>query len=58
MSGPRLRVSFGFDALAARLTARAAEIAAARAATHDRAARHDARRWRRAALVWPGFAKG
>ena len=56
------RVDKAFDALARRLTARAAAIAmaltAASAETQALAARGDESRWRRADLVWPLFAKG
>jgi len=47
-----------FDALAARLMARANAIAEIRAlqAKHDRL--RGAQRWRRAEWLWPGFARG
>jgi len=47
-----------FAALAARLAARAGTLAAAHRAARLLAARGDERRWRRAGLVWPLFAKG
>lgn len=46
-----------FDALAARLAARAGKLAAAHAASRLLAARRDESRWRRASLVWPLFGK-
>jgi len=62
MSGASIRADTAFDALAARLAARAQALAQARvgARTVERllARRGDERRWRRADLVWPGFAKG
>jgi hypothetical protein len=42
-----------FDALAARLAARAAAIAEAQVAR-----RHQAGWWRQARLLWPSFTKG
>ena len=47
-----------FEALAKRLAARAATLAAAHAAARLLRTRGDERRWRRAGLVWPLFAKG
>lgn len=47
-----------FDALAARLMARAAVLARASAETRLLARRHDETRWRRARLLWPLFTKG
>jgi hypothetical protein len=47
-----------FDALAARLAARAATLARAHAAARLLARRGDERRWRRPGLLWPLFAKG
>jgi hypothetical protein len=44
-------------AFAARLAARAARLAKARAQSELLARRHDASRWRRAGLLWPLFAK-
>ncbi|MFC3101541.1 hypothetical protein [Altererythrobacter lauratis] len=43
------------NGFAARLAARAAQIAAAAAESAFRAERGDARRWRRAHLLWPLF---
>jgi hypothetical protein len=48
----------GFGALAARLTARAAEIARAHGESLALARHDDPRRWRRAPLLWPPFTKG
>lgn len=45
----------GFEALAARLTARAAALAEARARSRALEARADESRWRRAGLLWPLF---
>lgn len=47
----------GFDALAARLAARAAKLAQAHVAGRVLASRRDERRWRSAALVWPLFGR-
>ncbi|MFC0203513.1 hypothetical protein [Novosphingobium soli] len=58
MSGRAIQVRVGFDAFAARLARRAAALARARTAATLLAARGDARRWRRPALLWPLFAKG
>ena len=44
-------------AFAARLSARAARLAEAREEARLRARRDDPSRWRRAALLWPLFAK-
>jgi hypothetical protein len=52
-----ISAGIAFDALAARLTARASRLAVARATTRLLAARQDESRWRRAALVWPLFGK-
>jgi hypothetical protein len=54
MSGAVFNVRTSFDGLAERLTRRAHLLAAARA----EARRDPLRRWRRAALLWPFFAKG
>lgn len=56
MSGSLIAARADFDALAARLTARARQLAAAR--LQARAMAGDERRWRRADLLWPLFAKG
>lgn len=49
----------GFDRLAARLTMAAERIAQANAQFRaERSAIGPARRWRRAALLWPLFTKG
>jgi hypothetical protein len=58
MSTPAIQVETDFDALAARLAARAGTLAVAHATALLLAARQDARRWRRADLIWPLFAKG
>ncbi len=47
-----------FDALAARLTAKAKAIATAAAQSRSLSRRTDPRRWRTAALLWPLFTKG
>lgn len=47
-----------FDSLAARLTQRARALGAAWLQSRAMAARADARRWRRADLLWPLFTKG
>ena len=47
-----------FDALEVRLELQAAELAKARAREALLARQQDARRWRRADLLWPLFAKG
>lgn len=47
-----------FASLAARLADKARLLAEARAETAVRAARSDAARWRKAALLWPLFTKG
>jgi hypothetical protein len=49
--------SSGFDAVAARLRARAAMIGAAFARRQLLAGRNDPRRWRSAKLLWPLFAR-
>jgi hypothetical protein len=46
-----------FDALGARLTAKAKAIATAAAQSRSLALRTDPRRWRSAALLWPLFTK-
>lgn len=48
-----IAASADFAALAARLTAKARALAEARTARRD-----DPRRWRKARLLWPLFAKG
>jgi hypothetical protein len=58
MSTPAIQAETDFDALAARLAARAGTLAVAHTTALLLAARQDARRWRRADLVWPLFAKG
>ena len=45
----------GFQRLAARLTAKAAKLAAAAAENRARARRGDAQRWRKPRLLWPLF---
>lgn len=45
-----------FEALAARLFARARRLAAARGESRALARRNDPRRWRKAGLLWPLFA--
>lgn len=45
------------SAFAARLADKAAQLAEARGETALRARREDPSRWRRAALLWPLFAK-
>lgn len=45
-------------ALADRLESRARDLAEAHAQQQRLARRRDARRWRRAALLWPLFTKG
>ncbi|MBK6802746.1 hypothetical protein [Novosphingobium sp.] len=47
-----------FAALLTRLQAQAARLGAARAETLRMERRDPARRWRRAALLWPLFSKG
>ena len=47
-----------FEALAAQLAARARALAEARAESDLLARQGHASRWRRAALLWPLFAKG
>ena len=47
-----------FEALLATLAAKAATLAEAKAERDALARRNDPSRWRRAALVWPLFAKG
>lgn len=47
-----------FDALVARLAARAAALARARAQSDQLARQRDPRRWRQSGLIWPLFAKG
>ncbi|MCX7863494.1 MAG: hypothetical protein N2423_00425 [Novosphingobium sp.] len=47
-----------FASLAARLTARAEEIARERARQALLERRHDALRWREPDYLWPRFAKG
>lgn len=57
MSRPiEARVDFGN--LAERLTRRAEALAEAHAESRKLAAQGNETRWRRAALVWPLFAKG
>jgi hypothetical protein len=62
MTTPAIQVETDFEALAARLAARAGTLAVAHTTALLLAARRDARtdalRWRRADLVWPLFAKG
>ncbi len=48
----------GFETLAARLTAKARALAEASAESDALARQGGASRWRRAALLWPLFAKG
>ena len=50
-------IAQSFDALARRLTAKAASLAQARA-TRSALARGDPARWRRPGLLWPLFMKG
>lgn len=50
--------SRGFDAWATQLERKAVALAEARARSALLARREDARRWRRAQLLWPLFAKG
>ncbi|GGN43752.1 hypothetical protein GCM10011349_08240 [Novosphingobium indicum] len=47
-----------FASLTARLTGKARTLAVAHIAARALARRGDARRWRRARLLWPLFAKG
>ena len=47
-----------FDALARRLTTKAAALAQARAERSALARRSDPARWRRSGLLWPLFTKG
>lgn len=47
----------GFPELFTKLTAKARTLAEARAARLALEAAHDPRRWRRAALLWPLFAR-
>lgn len=54
MSAPMITARSSFDDLAARLMARAGTLAQARAEER----RDPLNRWRRAALLWPFFAKG
>ncbi|WP_156370160.1 hypothetical protein [Novosphingobium sp. Leaf2] len=58
MSTPVLTARADYAGLAARLATRAATLAVAHATVRLLAARGDDRRWRRAGLVWPLFAKG
>lgn len=53
-----IRAQTTLDGFAARLAARAGALAVAHVTTRLLARRGDERRWRRAALVWPLFAKG
>jgi len=46
------------SALLSRLTAKARSLATAQMQARALAQRGDARRWRRAGLIWPLFAKG
>ncbi len=57
MSDAAERPAKAFDALAARLMDAARRIGEARAAELAFARRDDPRRWRRAGLLWPLFAK-
>jgi len=47
-----------FDALAKRLTAKAARLAEARKRERELEQRKDPRRWRKPGLVWPLFGQG
>lgn len=49
------RAGKGFDRLAAMLAARAAGLARAHVAARTLTNAGDARRWRKAALLWPNF---
>lgn len=51
-------VETNFDGLAAHLAERARVLAAAHLRSRAMAARADERRWRRAGLLWPLFARG
>ncbi|MCJ2189138.1 hypothetical protein [Novosphingobium beihaiensis] len=58
MSGGLIEAETDFDSLATRLARRARALASAHIAARTLARRDDARRWRRAGLIWPLFAKG
>ena len=53
----RARTDTAFARIAAGLIARARALGQARAASRALIARGDSRRWRRAALLWPLFAR-
>jgi hypothetical protein len=60
MSAALIKASAGaaLDALPSRLIEKAAALATAHGRTRLLARRQDERRWRRAGLLWPLFAKG
>lgn len=51
-------ISASFDALARRLTVKAAALAQVRAERRALARRRDPARWHRPGLLWPLFTKG
>jgi hypothetical protein len=57
MRSPSARPGDAFEALLARLTQAARRIGETQAAERLLARRNDPNRWRRAALLWPLFAK-
>ncbi|WP_156135415.1 hypothetical protein [Novosphingobium malaysiense] len=58
MSGGMIDAEADFASLASRLAGKARALAIAHIGARALARRHDARRWRRAHLLWPLFAKG
>lgn len=54
----RAQPNLSLAELAGRLENRARELAQAHAERQALTRRPDSRRWRRAALLWPNFAKG
>jgi len=58
MAADAAGMSTSFAEVAARLTALAETIAAARASELTLERRDPAARWRRASLLWPRFTKG
>ncbi|MEJ2409981.1 MAG: hypothetical protein P8Y48_11745 [Novosphingobium sp.] len=58
MSGGLIEAETDFGSLAARLVRRARALATAHIEARTLSGRDDPRRWRRAGLIWPLFAKG
>lgn len=58
MSGGMIEAEADFASLTARLTGKVRTLAVTHIAARALARRGDARRWRRARLLWPLFAKG